>query len=268
MKKYFFILLIIFISISSFSQGDLLITPYRVVFEGGKTIEEISVANTGKDTAKYTIGFLQYEMLSNGVLKLIKDSVEGVLFADKYLRFFPRTVTLAPNEAQVVRVQLRIPQDLPQAEYRSHLYFRSVVDEKPDMGDGSDSLLGIQLIPVYGISIPLIVRVGNLTVETTISNINYIQGDKPEVEFKINRVGTKSTFGQVDVIHVSKSGVKTVLGRANGLAVYTPLDSRLVKIPLNIPSEVNIKEGEFLVKYFIKVSGKETVFCEESIKIE
>ena len=34
--------------INAKAQSDLLITPFRVVFENGKNIEELTVANTGK----------------------------------------------------------------------------------------------------------------------------------------------------------------------------------------------------------------------------
>lgn len=37
------------------AQGDLLITPRRVVFEGNKRSTDISLANIGKDTATYSI---------------------------------------------------------------------------------------------------------------------------------------------------------------------------------------------------------------------
>jgi len=259
-----------FISIKAQSPGDLLITPYRVVFEGGKNIEELTVANTGTDTARYSIGFLQYKMMEDGVLKLIEEPEGGVLFADRYLRFFPRAITLAPNEAQVVRVQVRTPANLEPAEYRSHLYFRSIVDEQPDMGEQSDTLLRIQLIPVYGISIPLILRVGELNVQANISDIVYNEniGSDANIEFNLLREGTMSTFGIVEITHTSEEGQKTLIGRANGVAVYTPLSSRKVRIPLNIPEQVDIKKGSLQIKYFVRDMGRESVYFEHSFSIK
>ena len=55
----------------------------------------------------------------------------GQQFADKYLRFFPRRVTLAPNESQMVKLQMVKTNELQPGEYRSHLYFRAVPKEQP-----------------------------------------------------------------------------------------------------------------------------------------
>jgi len=259
----------LFAGIHANAQSDLLITPFRVVFENGKNIEELTVANTGKDTARYTISFLQYKMLSTGKLEKIDAPEDSILFADKYLRIFPKSITLAPNEAQMVRLQLKTPPDLASGEYRSHLYFRSVVDETPDMGTEADSTtIGFKLIPVYGITIPVIIRIGQSVVTTTTSEakLTDVNGTK-HVECKIERYGNVSTFGQVEVEHTSTTGVKTLIGKVNGVAVYTPIHSRDVSIPLAIPETVDITTGTLALKYYSKVDGKETYYFNQPIKL-
>lgn len=269
MKNNLFLMLITMISFNAKSQSDLLITPFRVVFENGKNIEELTVANTGKDTAKYSISFLQYKMMTTGKLEKIETPEDSILFADKYLRVFPKTITLAPNEAQMVRLQLKTPPDLAQGEYRSHLYFRSIVDAKPDMGTETDSTgIGFKLFPVYGITIPVIVRVGATTVKTSIADASIadVNGTK-QLNFKLSRFGNISTFGQIELEHVSDSGTKTVVGKVNGVAVYTPLHFRDLSIPLTIPETVDISKGKIVVKYFSKIDGKEVYYFSESITL-
>ncbi|NOR75117.1 MAG: hypothetical protein GQ525_08145 [Draconibacterium sp.] len=58
----FLIALFLSIDISVFAQGDLLIFPKRIELEGRKRVEQIILANTGKDTAIYNISFKQYRM--------------------------------------------------------------------------------------------------------------------------------------------------------------------------------------------------------------
>jgi P pilus assembly chaperone PapD len=62
MQRLLILLLISFLGISmqSIAQGDLLITPKRIVFEGNKQKETLNLANMGKDTATYSISFMQY----------------------------------------------------------------------------------------------------------------------------------------------------------------------------------------------------------------
>jgi hypothetical protein len=259
-------------SLMAQSPGDLLITPYRVVFEGNKILEELTVANTGTDTATYSIGFLQYKMTTEGALELINEPEEGVLFANKYLRFFPRTIVLAPNEAQVVRLQVRTPPNLEPGEYRSHLYFRSVVDVEPDMAENADTSLGIQLIPVYGISIPVIVRVGNLEVETNIGDYALKTDDKgqPVFEFNLLRSGGISAFGALEITHIDTDGTKNLIGKIGGLAIYTPLAFRKVSVPLKLPNDIELKnlKGKLRVKYVFKNKGNEAVFFEREIILD
>ena len=69
-------LLIVIISFSSFllkatAQGNLLVTPKRVVFEGLKRSEELNLANVGSDTATYMISFIQIRMKVDGYVETI-----------------------------------------------------------------------------------------------------------------------------------------------------------------------------------------------------
>jgi P pilus assembly chaperone PapD len=91
----------------SMAQGDLLITPRRVVFEGSKRSMDLNLANTGKDTATYAISLMQIRMKEDGGFETITDPDPGQRFADRFIRFFPRSVTLGPNEAQAVKIKLK-----------------------------------------------------------------------------------------------------------------------------------------------------------------
>ena len=163
--------LLLFPDISA-AQGNLLITPRRVVFEGSKQSQELTLANTGIDTARYTVSFIQYRMTEDGSFVQIDTPDEGQLFADKYLRFFPRSVTLPPNGSQVIRMQFRKMPDMQNAEYRSHVYFRAVPDEKllgDDQVSADTTSIGIKLVPIFGISIPVIIRNGNLDLKVDLT---------------------------------------------------------------------------------------------------
>ena len=101
------------------AQGNLLVTPRRVVFEGTKRSVDLNLANIGQDTATYAISLIQIRMKEDGSFETISTPDPGQNFADQNLRFFPRSVTLPPNEAQVVKVQLLRTNQLTPGEYRS-----------------------------------------------------------------------------------------------------------------------------------------------------
>lgn len=254
------------------AQGDLLITPRRVVFEGNKQSQELTLANTGSDTARYNVSFLQYRMTEEGGFEEINEPDSGQYFADPYLRFFPRSVSLAPNEAQVVRMQFRRKPDMQQGEYRSHVYFRAVPDEKPlgDLPAEDSTAIGIQLIPIFGISIPVIVRVGDLKLEVGIDNAALVA--KPDSVFELSltftREGEKSVYGDITVNWKPDSGETVEVGIVKGLAVYTPNTRRNFTMRLQNLPEVDYTRGKLIIQYKASSDLTPEIFAEKEVLLK
>src|ERR1700723_1699840 len=102
-------------------QGNLLLLPGRVIFEGAKRYEELNLGNIGKDTARYVISLMHIRMKEDGGFEEISQPDSGERFADRFIRFFPHSVELGPGESQVVKIQLTKISELAPGEYRSHL---------------------------------------------------------------------------------------------------------------------------------------------------
>lgn len=267
-KKLYLFLLLLSLSFVSKAQGDLLITPHRVVLEGNKQIEEIVVANIGQDTAFYSISLIEYRMDEDGNLHEITEPIPGLKFASPFLRYFPRSIELAPNESQVVRIQVRRRPGLEEGEYRSHLYFRAVPKQEPQGNETAatdTTAIGIRLIPIYGISIPVIVRIGNLSVSCTISDLALEQkeGDTPVLKLVLNREGDKSVYGDLTVDYVSPTGERVNVGKIRGIAVYTPNTTRRVSIRLTVPEEVDLNNGKLVVRFSDANEAKPQVYDEK-----
>ena len=64
----------------SYAQGDLLLYPKRLVFDGSKRIQELNFANTGKDTARYILSIVQIRMKEDGSFENITEPVCGKKF--------------------------------------------------------------------------------------------------------------------------------------------------------------------------------------------
>ena len=107
----------------SMAQGDLIVSPARIVFDNKKQTQELNIVNIGKDTAVYTISFVQKNMQEDGSFVNIEKPDAGQMFADPYIRIFPHTVKLAPGKPQVIKLQYTRKSDMADGEYRSHLYF-------------------------------------------------------------------------------------------------------------------------------------------------
>lgn len=270
--KYLILQAVLLLSLSGFAQGDLMITPRRVVFEGNKTSQELTLANTGSDTARYSISFIQYRMLENGNFEQIESPDSGQYFADKYLRIFPRSVVLGPGEAQVVRMQFRRMPDMQQGEYRSHLYFRSEPEEKA-LGEESSSdsaSIGIRLVPIYGISIPVIIRVGDPGLQVRIENLSLDMQDQvnPVLSMDLLRSGGKSVYGDMTVQWVPQRGESVEVGTVRGLAVYTPNTLRRFSMQLRTPAGVDLGTGKLWITYSAPNDLKPEVYTETSFFLQ
>jgi len=278
MSKRFFllsaaglILFQVFFPFNTRAQGNLLITPKRVVFEGNKRSIDLNLANVGEDTATYAISLVQIRMTEAGGFETITEPDEGQLFASPYLRFFPRSVTLGPNEAQTVKLQVVNAGTLSAGEYRSHIYFRAVPAEKPlgeeEIAQQDPASISIKLVPIFGITIPVIIRIGKSDVSVTLSDLGLrFENDTiPMLKFTFNRAGNYSVYGDIAVDHVSSAGVVTRVGIANGIAVYTPNTKRSFEFSLINTTGVDLKSGRLLVSFSAPSDVKPEKYAEAEL---
>ncbi len=253
-----------------FAQGDLLIFPKRIELEGRKRVEQIILANTGKDTAIYNISFKQYRMTETGDFVTITEPDLGQHFATPFLRVYPRRVNLAPGESQTVKVQKFNTDKMEDGEYRSHLYFRAERNNKPlgqDNEEKASNTISVKLEAVYGISIATIIRKGTSNTEISVSEPTYNNDGVSNhfLNFNINRTGNMSSYGDITVNYISLENKIYEVGKVKGLAVYTPGNVRKVKMQLQKPENINFNSGKFKVVYTENESN--TIIAEAELQL-
>jgi hypothetical protein len=213
--------------------GDLLVAPTRLVLDGRKGAEVI-LNNIGDEPATYRISVEFRRMAADGGLVDVDQPTAEDKLAEDMIVYAPRRVTLAPHQPQSVRVSARAPQGLPDGEYRVHLLFRAIPPARPVSAAQSAEApkgLSFALIPVYGVTIPVIVRFGNLQAKAGIANVHLEKRDgKPAVALDLSRSGDRSTFGEVRVL---KAGVRDPIAIQKSVAVYKEVATRRVTIPVD-----------------------------------
>ena len=211
--------------------GDLLVAPTRIVLDGRKGTD-IILNNIGEEPATYRISVEFRRMSDDGNLAEVSEPTAQDKAAAEMIVYAPRRVTLAPNQPQSIRIAARPPQGLPDGEYRVHMLFRAIPPATPVAPPSGEPRKGLQfkLIPIYGVTIPVIVRIGSLEAKAEISNVRLEKnGGKPAVALELNRSGSRSTFGDVRIL---KPGVKNPIALQRAVAVYTEINSRHVTIPV------------------------------------
>ncbi|HZL10434.1 MAG TPA: hypothetical protein VFC65_10580 [Prolixibacteraceae bacterium] len=267
------ILICLSISFQGMAQGNLLITPRRVVFEGARRTQELNLANTGSDTAKYNVSIVQYRMREDGSFEEITTPDPGQRFADRNIRFFPRSVTLAPNEAQVVKMQLIRLNEMTPGEYRSHVYFRAVPKQTALGSEAKvqdSTSIGVKLIPIFGITIPVIIHIGESTTKVNLSDLRFetVSDTIPRIQFAFNRSGNMSVYGDILVEHVSPTAVVTPVGTVRGIAVYTPNAVRRFQMDLDKKAEVDFHSGSLKITYTSQSGTKPEKYAEAELKLQ
>ncbi len=128
------------------------------------------------------------------------------------------------------------------------MLFRAIPPSTPLTAKPAEQPQGLSfaLIPVYGVTIPVIVRLGTLQAKAGIANVRLENRDgKVFVALDLSRSGDRSTFGEVRVL---KPGVKDPVAVQKAVAVYTEVSNRKVSIPVDDAFTGDIR-GPVTVQY-------------------
>ena len=228
--------------------GDLLVAPTRIVLDGRKGAE-IILNNIGDEPATYRVSVDFRRMDEQGELEDVAQPTAADQTAADMIVYAPRRITLAPREPQAIRIAARPPQGLPDGEYRIHLLFRAIPPATPVVqasANAPEKGLRFQLTPVYGVTIPVIVRLGNLQATAGIADVHLDKnGGNSNISLELTRNGSRSTFGEVRVL---KAGVKDPIALQKAVAVYTEVGRRHVSVPVN-PAYKGDLAGPVTVQY-------------------
>jgi len=229
-----------------------MIMPKRLVFDGSERSQEVNLVNTGSDTTTYAISFIQYKMKENGGFEQVEKPEDGQRFADEFLRYYPRRVSLGPKEAQTLKIQLTKTGSLENGEYRSHLYFRAI-EEQTALGSeeaaNAKENISINIKTVFGISIPVIIRNGQSTTQIELNDFNVKSGNEPELSLSIDRTGNMSVYGNLSVRYILEGNDPVIIGRVKGIAVYTPNKTRKFSFVLQNAENIDLTIGKLEIIY-------------------
>lgn len=214
------------------AQGDLLVAPTRVILDGRRGTEVI-LSNIGSEEATYRVELELRRMTPEGGLLDIEpeDATEFERAALEMIRYAPRRITLPPGQPQAVRLSARPGADLPDGEYRVHMAFRAIPRPvKLTEAEEQERGLKLKLVPIYGVTIPIIVRHGRLEAKAALEQPQIARtGEHSEIKLTINRAGQASTYGDLQIL---RQGSGEVLYAARGLAVYAEVASRQFSLPV------------------------------------
>lgn len=223
--------------------GDINLYPKRLVLSDRERLGTIGLYNRSAATGEYEITITDKLMLPDGSIvdssdDAAKNPPPGFHPASSLLRFSPKLVQLPGNESQTVRIVPRLPPDLPPGEYRAHFTVSAVppIAEADSISaavnGNASSGIGVQILPRFGISIPVILRIGATTLEAGIRDVLLDRSGENGMEFQVTltREGTRSAFGD---IMITAPGFAKPIAQLRGVGLYTEINARTVRIPVS-----------------------------------
>lgn len=241
--------------------GDLLVAPTRLILNGGRG-GEIILKNVGDQAATYRVSAELRRMTPGGSLEEVTAPTAEEKAAQDMIMFAPRKIVLPPGQPQSVRITARAPAGLADGEYRVHLMFRAIPEPTAAGAAAPVDGIAFKLTPIYGVTIPVIVRFGNLEATAGISNVALAERQGQKVlALDLSRKGNRSTYGEIQVIGVN---AKEPIARLKGVAIYKEVSLRHLALPLDAAALAAAKAGPVKVRYFETSDAGASLIAETS----
>lgn len=220
------------------AEALLQILPTRVVLLDKERSGTLTLVNHGDSDTSYRMFFRNIRMSDTGKFQIITDSddISEERFADSMLRFSPRRITVPSTGKQTIRIVARKPQDLEEGEYRSHMVFRRLPNQQSILDEKAGENLTLSIQPVVEVTIPIIIRHGELEATLSLSKPELFERDGENfLKVTINREGNRSLYGNLKVTQKNREGKAAAIAQAKGISVYYPNERRIFEVPLEQP---------------------------------
>ena len=225
--------------------ADLNISPRRVTFDEGERSASVYVFNQGDVAATYTVELVDRAMAPDGQIRAVSEAPDAPHSpsAADFIQYTPRRITLQPKESQVVRLRVRPPTDETVPEYRTHLTVTALPPEDSGFtaaqaAQANPGEVALQVVALFSVSIPLIVRDGAVDARASVENLNLIApaegAPNGAIGLDLVRLGANSVYGDVE-IRAGSGATERVVGLVRGIAVYPEIARRTVAAPLASP---------------------------------
>jgi len=276
-----FIFIIISLStINNSAAAEVMVTPTRLVLENNQRSAVVRLINTDDKEATYRITFSQKAMTEAGDIINVKipekreDRLDN-FFAQDLIRYSPRQVVLPPAQTQLIRLQIIKPAELKEGEYRVRLLFQEIPSALKTDSEGKDTKDNqpvIMLRPIYGVSIPVIIRHGQTWAEVELKELDLVKKDDKDVlNFQFIRSGNRSVYGDIVVLYsnVNEKGemIEKTLAEVRGVAVYTDIEQRNYKVILNNTEDIDLKEGRLEIIYRRPLSEGGAILARKQLEL-
>lgn len=206
------------------------ISAYRIYLDKDNRTSSFVIFNQDTNHQNCHLSLRHNSFDENGTMRHLSRDVVPDNSAKNWLRYSPREFKLTPTQSQTVRFALRRKANAQDGEYRSYLVVDCSIDNPQKEGETN---LSLQTRLVH--NIPIIVRSGKLDAQLDIDNI-LIENDS--VHFTMNRQGTRSVYGEIEVINTTNNDIVSM---SRSISIYPETKRHQFKLPIKGINPQNLK---------------------------
>lgn len=244
MKSIFFLFLLFPALV--FAQAQVF--PTRLTLTEEAPSSYLNLKNSTDKPQKYRIELVQFTMQKDG--SSVKTDASKNPVAD-ILKFSPKTVVIAPNEKQVVRVMATSFEGLADGEYYVHLHF---IPESENGSAKPEASGRFSLQARIAVAVPLIVRKGTAKIDAQVSGLkaSYDKNGNLNLNFRLSNSTKYFLTGDLEISALTAKG-ETSLYKTTGVSSYLP--EREVKIAVSKNDIVQNLQNEPVKKIKIRYAS-------------
>lgn len=231
------------------AEAKLQVYPTRITLQDGQSSGSLTVINGGSATGRYRATLQDVHMPEQGALQALPEGQKGPYSAQDYIRISPVSVTVPPGQSQKYRILARVPRDLPDGEYSTHL---NVMMSSKDVEAESKSQKGIAMnvSARLRVSVPVVIYKGATSFTASVDEVTVAPAtaDKsPIASVTFSAQGNRSARGKLKLVF-EQGGKQHELYNSD-VAVYRGLSRRVHRAGLNVPQGVQLSGGTLHVTY-------------------
>ncbi|WP_413612836.1 hypothetical protein [Bdellovibrio sp. HCB-110] len=217
MAKIIFSLLLFFPSLL-FAQAQVFPTHLTLTEEAPSSY--LNLRNSSSENQSYKIELMFFKMQKDGSMK--REPNAPNLLTD-VIKFSPKTISLAPNEKQVVRVMATSFDSLTDGEYYIHIHFLPSVNKSEDKESEVKKSSSFSLTAKIAVAVPIVVRKGTGTLTGEVKNFKATYDKQKDLNVNLSLTNNSKFFlyGDLDLIAVTDKG-EVALDKVIGLSSYLP----------------------------------------------
>jgi P pilus assembly chaperone PapD len=250
MKRFFTLFYCITtILITEKAMATLQVFPTRVVLNEKIKNATLTLRNKDPNTVSFKVSSVFYRMGVDGSMTIVDDVKPEERSAQGLIKFSPKRVSLKANEEQVVRILSKIPQALPDGDYRIHIKFTPEDDVVTE--EGNSGKVTMKLQAKVAVAISVIVQNGKQNYKIELKDFSTYKGIKNEDRFKvrIKNIGSSFPIGTFTVLHKnqSKKEPEEMVGIVRGVNSY--ITERWFDFPMDNLAKRDLSKGEVSLQF-------------------